>query len=125
MKDDTNPTQTWARTRTKAVRALKHLKLLADTLPDDKQEQIFSVEYLCTLIESILRQPTWADPNFDELDARRSRLAATIAEKGLNKCINRYQKIEKGDKIRNLVIMHLQQSIGLCWNIASKVEPKE
>jgi hypothetical protein len=125
MEDDSNPTQTWTRTRSKAERALKHLKLLADTLPDDKQEQIFCVEKICTLLESILRQPVWADPKSDVLDARRSRLAAAIAEKSLNKCINQYEKLERGKDLRDLVVKHLQQSIGLCSNIASKVGQKD
>jgi hypothetical protein len=123
-KDDSNPTQTWTRTRSKAQRALGHLKLLADTLPDDKHEQIFNVENICPLLESILRQPVWNDPKSDVLDARRSRLAAAIAEKSLRKCINQYEKLEKGEDLRHLVITQLQQSIGLCSNIASKVTPK-
>jgi hypothetical protein len=121
LKDDSNPTQTWTRTRSKAERALKHLKLLADTLPDDKQDQIFSIEKICPLLESILRQPTWADPASDVPDVRRSRLAATIAEKSLNKCVNQYEKLETGEEIRKLVTTHLQQSINLCNNIAGKV----
>jgi hypothetical protein len=121
MKNDSNPTQTWTRTRSKAERALKHLKLLADALPDDKQEEIVSIGKICPLLETILRQPVWADPAFDVLDPRRSRLAAAIAEKSLNKCINQYEKLETGREIRKLVITHLQQSIGLCNNIAGKV----
>lgn len=120
MKDDSNPTQTWTRTRSKAKRALNHLKILADTLPDDKQEQIFSVENICILLESLLRQPAWANPSIDVLDPRRSRLAAKVAEKSLEKCIRQYEKQEEGEDIRNLVIKHLQQSIGLCNNIAGK-----
>ena len=75
MKHDGNPTQTWSRTRSKADRALNHLKILADTLPDEKQDMIFSVESICTLLDSILRQPVWADPKSDTLDARRSRVS--------------------------------------------------
>jgi hypothetical protein len=122
MKNDSNPAQTWTRTRSKAERALKHLKLLGDTLPDDKQEQIFNVENISILLESILRQPLWSDPAFDRLDRRRSGLAAAMAEKSLNKCINQYEKLEKGKEIKKLVITHLQQSIGLCNNIAGKYD---
>jgi hypothetical protein len=125
MEDDSNPTQTWTRTRSKAQRALKDLKLLAETLPDDKQNQIFNVENICPLLELILRQPVWNDPKFEVLDARRSRLAAANAEVSLNKCINQYEKLEKGEDIRDLVVNHLQLAIGLCNNIASKVRPME
>ena len=125
MKDDSNPTQTWTRTRSKAQRAIKDLKLLADTLPDDKQNQIFNVENICPLLESILRQPSWNDPKFEVMDARRSRLAAANAEISLNKCINQYEKLEKGEDLRDLVVNHLQLAIGLCNNIASKVRPME
>jgi hypothetical protein len=125
MEDDSNPTQTWTRTRSKAQRALKDLKLLAETLPDDKQNQIFNVENICPLLELILRQPVWNDPKFEVLDARRSRLAAANAEMSLNKCINQYEKLEKGEDIRDLVVNHLQLAIGLCNNIASKVRPME
>jgi hypothetical protein len=123
LKNDSNPTQTWARTRSKAERALKHLKILADTLPDDKQDILFSVESVCTLLDSILRQPVWADPKSDKLDIRRSKLAATIAERSLNKCIDQFKNVEKSEDISKLVITRLQESIGLCRGIAEKARP--
>lgn len=81
----------------------------------------YLTSYLASLLELILRKPVWADPNHNMPDSRRSRLAATIAEKSLKKCINQYEKLEKGEEIRKLVVTHLQQSIGLCNNIAGKV----
>jgi hypothetical protein len=119
-KYDSNPTQTWARTRSKAERALKDLKILADTLPDDKQEQIFNVVSIPTLLDSILRQPTWADSSSERLDIGRSRLAAAIAETSLDKCINQFNRLEESENIRKLVTMRLEESIGLCKDIAGR-----
>ena len=120
LEHDSNPTQTWTRTRSKSERALKHLTILANTLPDDKQEQIFSGEYVRMLLDSILRQPVWAASSFDTLDERRSKLAAAIAEIALNKCIDHFRKVEESEDIRNLIIEHIKSSIGLCTGMASK-----
>jgi hypothetical protein len=87
MQRDSNPTQTWKRTRSQAQTAIDDLVLLANSLPDDKQEQIFNYENVNRLITSMLRQPFWIDPDHDQLDGRRTQLAALLAEKGLERCI--------------------------------------
>jgi hypothetical protein len=124
MERDSNPTQTWIRTRTKADRALKHLIILANTLPDDKQEKIFSIENMNELIDTILRQPVWAEPHYDKLDPRRSKLAAVLAEKSLKKCIAQYDKLEEGKAISKRITTHLEESIDICEDIALKTELK-
>jgi hypothetical protein len=124
-KHDSNAPQTWNRIRNSANKAISQLKLLADVLPDKEQGQIFNYDNVRLLISSMLRQPLWIDSNPDTDDARRTRLAAILAEESLNKCITRYTAIEDSPKIAKLPIAHLQESIEICKDIASKVESEE
>ena len=43
MRQDSNPTQTWNRIRDKANRGINDLILLAQKLPNDKQEELFNI----------------------------------------------------------------------------------
>jgi uncharacterized protein YhbP (UPF0306 family) len=125
MKHDSNAPQTWNRIRNSANKAISQLKLLADVLPDKEQGQIFDYGNIRQLVSSMLGQPVWIDSNYDLFDARRTRLAAILAEESLNKCITRYTTIEDSPAIAELSVAHLQKSIEICKGIASKVESKE
>src|SRR5215210_4991305 len=85
IEEDSNATQTWKRLRDKAIIAINDLKLLAEKLPDDKQEEIFNKLAIDKLVNSILF-PLRKDFDYDEYDSRRTGLAALLAEKGIRKC---------------------------------------
>lgn len=123
MKKDSNPTQKWIRLRDRANSAISDLKLLADRLPDNRQQEIFDYAKIKALVSTILRQPVWLDSNQDKFDARRTRLAAILAEESLKKCIDQYKnKIEKSDIFNKQNISLLENAISLCKEIAIRIQ---
>ena len=118
-KSDSNKYQTWARLRAQANLALNDLSLLAEHLTNDQQEQVFGYERVYPFIKKILNQPLW-DRNHDKTDARRTYLAAEIAEECITKCIKQYKKIERDDVLARPLLDKLQESIEACKHIAQK-----
>ena len=95
MKHDSNPTQTWIRTKIKANRAINDLILLANKLPEEKQGEIFDETKVFRLIKSILFQnwENWkptpddfqADLEFEtrpKFHGRKTNLAKTLVKLG-------------------------------------------
>ena len=124
ISHESNPTQTWKRIQSQAQKAIDDLILLADSLPDDKQQQIFNYENVYRLVRSILRQPFSTYPlDNDELDGRRIQLAASIAEKGLEMCITKYKTlVEKDEMLSAANVSLLQNAINLSNHIALKIQ---
>jgi len=123
MEKDSNPTQKWIRLRDRANSAISDLKLLADRLPDTRQQEIFDYAKIRKFVSTILRQPVWLDSNHDKFDARRTRLAAILAEESLKKCIDQYKnKIEKSDVFNKQNVSLLEDAISLCNEIAIRIQ---
>ena len=126
MKKDSNPTQKWIRLRDRANRAISDLKLLADRLPDNRQQEIFDYGKIREFLSTILRQPVWLDSNQDKFDARRTRLAAILAEESLTKCINQYKnRIETSEILNKQNVSLLEDAIKLCKEIAMRIQSLE
>lgn len=121
IEEDSNATQTWKRIRGKAITAINDLILLAEKLPDDKQEEIFSKLNIDKLANSILF-PLRKDFDYDEYDSRRIRLAAILAEKGIRKCISQTSKIARRPEFIEDFIAGLRKSISNCAVIALETE---
>jgi hypothetical protein len=103
--------------------AISDLKLLADRLPDNRQQEIFDYAKIKAFVSTMLRQPVWLDPNHDKFDARRTRLAAILAEESLKKCIDQYKnKIEKSEVLSKQNVSLLENAISLCNEIAIRVQ---
>jgi hypothetical protein len=119
IRTDSNRYQTWARLRKSANLALDDLSLLAERLPNEKQEEIFTYQRVHALTKNIIWQPTW-ETNHDERDFRRTYLAAEIAEECITKCIKQYKKIEPDEVLAMPLLDKLQESIAACKHIAQK-----
>jgi hypothetical protein len=120
IEEDSNATQTWKRLKANAITAITDLILLAEKLPNDKQEEIFDIHNIDKLVNSILF-PLRKDFDYDEDDSRRTRLAAILAEKGIRKCISQYSKITT-PKLSEDLITRLRESISKCNEIALQIE---
>ena len=118
-RTDSNRYQTWSRLRTHVNLALDDLSLLAEHLPNDKQEEIFTYQRVHPLIKKILLQPGW-ETNHDDKDFRRTYLAAEIAEQCISKCIKQYKKIEPDEVLAKPLLDKLQESIEVCKHIAQR-----
>jgi hypothetical protein len=123
IEQDSNATQTWKRLRDKAITAINDLILLAEKLPDDKQEEIFNKHNIDKLANSILL-PLRKDFDYDEYDSRRTRLAAILAEKGIKKCISQTTKIIRPGLLSEELIPGLRKSISSCNEIAIETEAR-
>jgi hypothetical protein len=126
MNKDSNPTQKWIRLRNRANSAISDLKLLADRLPDSNQKDIFDYANITEFVIAMLRQRIWDDPNHDKYDARRTRLAAILAEESLTKCINQYKnRIETSEILNKQNVSLLEDAIKLCKEIAMRIQSLE
>lgn len=142
-KDDKNPHQTWYRTRDKAREAIKDLILLANTLPEEKQIELFDGETTRKIIRAILgfdiseklydatvhgrqrnsdkEHDAWGD--FEAiLDIRRVNIAKESAETCINYCTSKYLLTEYSTALCEPVIESLQKSKDLLAAMASKVD---
>jgi hypothetical protein len=103
--------------------AISDPKLLADRLPDTRQQEIFDYAKIKEFVSTMLRQPVWLDSNHDKFDARRTRLAAIMAEESLKKCIDQYKnKIEKSEVLSKQNVSLLENAISLCNEISIRVQ---
>ena len=121
IEEDSNATQTWKRLRDKAITAINDLILLAEKLPDDKQEEIFNRLNIDKLANSILFRLR-KDFDYDEYDSRRTRLAAILAEKSIKKCISQTSRIARRPELIEDFIAGLRKSISNCAVIALETE---
>ncbi len=123
-RTDSNRSQTWARLRSHVNLALDDLSLLAEHLPNDKQEEIFTYQRVHPLIKKILFQPIW-ETDHDDRDFRRTYLAAEIAEECITKCIKQYKKIEPNEILTKPVVEKLQEAMEICNQIALRQKNTE
>lgn len=133
MKRASNSTQTWRRIRDQAIRGLNDLTLLAEKLPDDKQQEIFDNK-MRDLISSILgtnrfvpeedffQPPSLQYPANYQLDYRRTKLAATLVNEALDLCIHQLQLLNREMPTQNnITIEQLVTTKKLCDELAYKV----
>lgn len=137
-KKDANPSQTWMRNRLKIDRALKDMSLLAESLPDEKQDAVFGHERLLALVEEILgmKEELYEDSKRDDgttdlefrswgptkLEGRRTWVAAMLADRCLAYCCAQYKIIEKHPSLNKRIIADLEEAGMTARGIAQKVE---
>jgi hypothetical protein len=120
-RKDSNPYQTLHRLRTKAIRAVDDLILIAQRLPYETQKEIFDYKNTKKLVLSILGENDSLSGNSDIHDSRRLQLAASLVEIGMKVCIEQYQtKIEQDSVLNDLTINHLARARDICNAISFK-----
>jgi hypothetical protein len=117
MNDSKNPTQSWHRIRTQAVRGLNDLTLLAENLPDEKQGEIFDTNKIFSFMNAIL---------LNTRPSRRTALAKTMVMLGIRECTSQYKLLmEETPDLGEPIISHLRQSVAICADIAHRSELME
>jgi hypothetical protein len=116
-----NATTSWNRIRDKANDRLEDLRFLAQRMPNELQEEIFNIPNIEPLAHSILF-PLRKDFDYDELDSRRTQLAAIFVREGLNKCIAQYRtRIEKSEILTKENLELLEEAKMICDEIALRI----
>jgi hypothetical protein len=126
MEEESNASQTWKRDiKDKVITVLSDLILLAHKLPNDKQEEIFTIQGVEKLISALLF-PREKDFDYDQFDVRRTNIAALLVEKGLTKCISQYSKIiQPRQELNEDLITGLQKSSRICNVIALELQTQQ
>jgi hypothetical protein len=127
MNNEGNPSQKWTRDiRPKVHDAIDQLALLAHKLPNVKQAEIFGPESIAKLVTALLF-PVKKDFDFDdELDIRRTKIAALLVEKGLVKCMSQYTEvIQRRPELGEDLIKGLKKSDSICKAISLEIESRK
>ena len=115
-KNDSNPAQTWHRLRIQINDTLDHLALLAKTLPNDKQEVVFTQEKIWKLASALL-----TNPHSEALEPRRAVLACEFMRAAYDYCNSQYMKIEPHLDLRREITDPIHTGLRMCMAIADKV----
>jgi hypothetical protein len=119
-KRESNPYQFWHRIRDQANTGLRDLVLLANKLPEDKQDEIFNYINMKRLVASVLAHPDKPP------DVRRTHLAALLVEEGLKVCIEKYESLlSETPQLTEPTIDHLKKTKLYCKEIAYAVDLDE
>jgi len=137
MKGEGNPSQTWLRLRARIRVVIDDLKLLAQKLPDDKQEQVFSYEMFYDLISCLLgnehvtrsfpksqlltKTPLNSLTRDENLDPRRTKLALAFVTHSLWKFKKQCGLMETNRIFLEQLIEPLEQADSICDAIYDKV----
>ena len=125
IKEDSNPTQTWNRGRDKVNRGINDIILLAQKLPNDKQEELFNINNIKKIAVYLL-QSVEDDRDYDEIRCTKNTLSGILAEKGLLKCMSQYNKIiQKRPELSEATTTQLQKAISICNAIALEIESRQ
>jgi hypothetical protein len=131
MKYGGNPTQTWSRIKIKANRAINHLTLLADKMPEEKQKEIFDERKIFNLMKSVVfeRNPIDIEAGLgprSPFDARRIKMASILVLVGIHVCKMQYNlPMKDTPDLSKPVISHLTQAVAMCSDIAYRSELME
>lgn len=117
-RQDSNWSQTRIRLREHVKTAFDDIILLAKKLPDEEQSELFRHEQIRLVLSALFEHKSFTS----RLDARRAKLASTIAELGLSECGYQYSFIESVRVINRKVLDTLKEADSIASAIADKVE---
>ena len=123
-KQDSNPSQTWQRLKKLSVTAINDLTLLANKLPEDKQEGIFSSSRVEDLITQIIYTGFFSQSH-ENFNSRKSEIAARLIKRGIDLSINQY--VNSSPETPSLIkptLDHLNQTVDICSDISYKMKLK-
>jgi hypothetical protein len=139
---DHNPRQTIHRLKMQSNNAISDLTILANKLPNEEQNAIFSYKNIESLLQAILKgnndklnyysksedkgekkvflgDNSEYDNNFN---SRIIHLAALLVKEGIKKCIDQYSsKIERDSTLNKATIDNLKNAAEICDAIAFKL----
>jgi hypothetical protein len=126
VENKSNRSQIWTRdVRSKVIKVLDELILLAHKLPNDKQEEVFNENTIARLVGAILF-PRDSDLDHYEMDSRRAKIASTLVHEGLTKLASQYgSTIQKRQELNEDLLAGLEKTKRVCNAIALEVQSKQ
>lgn len=120
-RDDGNPSQTWRRVRNASINAINDLALIAQKVPEDKQNEIFSYENVQKLLTSMFGSKS--DYINKTFSLRQLELASLLVEIGTSVCKSQIQKLNIDTlALAEATINHLDKSVDICKNVSYRIE---
>src|SRR5919106_385307 len=120
-KQESNPSQTWQRLKKQSVTAINDLTLLANKLPEDKQEEIFSPNRIEDLIAQIIHIGFFSQSH-ENFNSRKPEIAARLIKRGIDLNIEQY--VNSSPETPSLIkptLDHLKQTVDICSDISYKM----
>ena len=120
-KQESNPSQTWQRLKKQSVTAINDLTLLANKLPEDKQEEIFSPNRIEDLIAQIIHIGFFSKSH-ENFNSRKSEIASRLTKRGIDLNIDQY--VNSSPETPSLIkptLDHLKQTVDICSDISYKM----
>jgi hypothetical protein len=120
-KQESNPSQTWQRLKKQSVTAINDLTLLANKLPEDKQEEIFSPNRIEDLIAQIIHIGFFSQSH-ENFNSRKSEIASRLTKRGIDLNIDQY--VNSSPETPSLIkptLDHLKQTVDICSDISYKM----
>src|SRR5918996_2380154 len=121
QKHDINPSQTWQRLKKHSLTAIYDLTLLANKLPEDKQEEIFSPNRIEDLIAQIIYIGFFSQSH-ESFNSRKSEIASRLIKRGIDLNIEQY--VNSSPETPSLIkptLDHLKQTVDICSDISYKM----
>lgn len=120
-RDDGNPSQTWRRVRNASINAINDLALIAQKVPEDKQNEIFSYENVQKLLTSMFGSKS--DYIHKTFSLRQLELASLLVEIGTSVCKSQIQKLNIDTlALAEATINHLDKSVDICKAVSYRIE---
>jgi hypothetical protein len=126
VENKSNTSQIWTRdVRSKVIKVLDELILLAHKLPNDKQDEVFNENTIARLVGALLF-PRDVDMDYGEMDSRRAKIASTLVHEGLTKLESQYgSTIQKRQELNEDLMAGLEKTKRVCNGIALEVQSKQ
>jgi hypothetical protein len=119
VKHDSNPSQTFHRIRTKLDRTFDDFELLLAKLPEEKEEELFSLARIRKFIEALLGD------EYGTIQKRKSQIAFLFVEVGLKFLISQHSLLSKRTPfLSQTTTDQLWQSFRICREIADEIQSR-
>lgn len=121
-KEESNPSQAWRRIRDSSINAINDLALIAQKVPEDKQNEIFGYKNIEKLLISIFgnKSDYYIHKTFS---LRQLELASLLVEVGTSVCKSQIQKLNiDTPALAEATINHLDKSVDICKNVSYRIE---
>lgn len=115
-RTESNPSQSWRRMRDLSINAINDLALIAQKVPEDRQNEIFDYKNVQWLLISMFGSKS-------HFSFRQVELASLLVEIGTSVCKSEIQKLNRDTlALAEATINHLDKSVDICKALSYRIE---